>query len=319
MPDTRGEPRGRTAVFVMMRVIHVLACVCRDVRWLGAPVALLCLATGVLSGQAVPGTPAERVFNVTGVVASGLQNGTIRIAHEDIPGFMPAMTMPFYVSDPAEAAALQPGDVVEFKFTVGEQSRASAFKVLRRAVHSSSSVAAQTPPAAAAQKRLKKGDVLALPALTTQAGAPLSPSYFDEGYTVLTFVFTRCPVPEFCPLMMKRFQELGKQLDAQPDRASRTRLLVVTIDPEHDTPEVLRKYGEALGADFGRWTFVTGDPAAIGTLEKAFAVRVEPNAGSLDHTLATAVLAPGGRVVEIFRGNGWKTGEVLDALKAAGP
>src|SRR5690606_33778697 len=93
------------------------------------------------------------------------------------------------------------------------------------------------------------------------------------------------------------------------------RLLSITLDPEHDRPDVLRNYGQSLGADFDRWTFVTGGEDEVRQLARAFVVRTEPNATTLDHTLATALIGPDGRVIEIWRGNGWKPQEVLAKVK----
>lgn len=132
--------------------------------------------------------------------------------------------------------------------------------------------------------------------------------------TVVTFIFTRCPLPEFCPLMVKRFRELQAAIKDDPALREDTRLLSVTLDPGFDSPEVLHAYGTAMGADFARWRFVTGTSEAIDAVARAFAVYTERSGPTLDHTLATALVGPDGRVAEIWRGNGWKTADVLAAL-----
>lgn len=132
--------------------------------------------------------------------------------------------------------------------------------------------------------------------------------------TVVTFIFTRCPMPEFCPLISAKFKKL-QDATAADARLKDVRLVSVTLDPEHDTPAVLRDYGIAKGADFARWRFGTGTPEQVAAFTRAFAVHTEQNGPLLDHTLATALVDSGGRVVEIWRGNQWEPREVLDALK----
>jgi protein SCO1/2 len=131
--------------------------------------------------------------------------------------------------------------------------------------------------------------------------------------TAITFVFTRCPVPEFCPLMVRRFHQVQRQL-ATASAPPEVRLLSVTLDPAFDTPEVLRGYAASQGVDPARWQFATGHPQEIARLTSAFSLHVERGGILIDHTLATAVIGRDGRVVEIWRGNGWKVSEVADAL-----
>ncbi|HYD84216.1 MAG TPA: SCO family protein, partial [Opitutus sp.] len=162
--------------------------------------------------------------------------------------------------------------------------------------------------------RLRVGDAVPAFALIDQAGKPIDESELKGRHTIVTFIFTRCPVPEFCPLIARKFQALQQTL-AEAKAGDDVRLLSISIDPEHDRPPVLREYGEALGADFDRWRFATGTNEQIATLAKLFAVRTERNGGSLDHTLATALIGADGRVVEIWRGNGWKPEEVAAKVR----
>jgi protein SCO1/2 len=125
-------------------------------------------------------------------------------------------------------------------------------------------------------------------------------------------------VPEFCPLLGRKFQELQRALTQAGDHE--TRLLSITLDPEFDRPDVLRRYAESLAADPARWTFATGDAAEVQKCARQFAIYSARNdAGSIDHTLATALIDPAGRVVEIWRGNGWRPSEVVQRLPATTP
>lgn len=280
-------------------------------------VALVFTVAGDDLASAAYAANDERVFTVRGVVRGRLNDDTIRIAHQAIPDYMPAMTMPFNV-DPgarAEAAQLQPGDGVEFKFAVTETtSRAFDFRRIGPDRN-----ARETPPSspAAPVRRLREGDVVPAFALRDQFDQPLTAAALQGKRTVLTFIFTRCPVPEFCPLMSQRFQTLQQRLAEQPAAGPPVQLLSITIDPEFDTPQILHAYAESYDADPQRWRFATGTTEQITRLTRAFAVHTDDSRGVLDHTLATALIGPDGRVQTIWRGNGWKVDEVLAALGTA--
>src|SRR5687768_3236349 len=160
----------------------------------------------------VNGVAAEQIFDVTGVIRGHLEDGQIVIQHNEIPGYMPAMTMAFTLTDPREAAPLKNGDRVRFRFRVGdEKSSAESFTVTGH----------ETPPAAvksAASKssRLRAGDTVQEFALRNENDQPLTAASLRGKLTVVTFVFTRCPVPEYCPAMALRFGQLQIAILADP-------------------------------------------------------------------------------------------------------
>lgn len=169
-------------------------------------------------------------------------------------------------------------------------------------------------PAAADTKRLKKGDALPDFTLTDDTGKPFTAAELRGRLTVVTFMFSRCPVADFCPLMSKRFKELQREIET--DQSLRNvQLRGITLDPKFDTPEVLHAYASAMGADPARWRFVTGTVEEVDRLTKAFSVHVERNGALIDHTLATALVDEEGRVTDFWRGNAWTTAEVTDALR----
>jgi protein SCO1/2 len=273
-------------------------------------ICLLAFATLGLVG-CTPRQENERVFTVQGVVRGPYDPGqkSISIQHEEIPGFMPAMIMPFLV-DETDVADLRPGDRVVFEFRVGEESRATAF----RKVGVETSMP-ETPSSPRVSRRLKEGEVVPPVQLVDQDGAPFAADAFEGRLTVLSFMFTRCPVPEFCPLLATKYQNLQRALGASPDGTPAVQLLCVTLDPDHDQPAILRAYGDSLGADFSRWQFLTGERAEIENLTRLFAVRAETNGASIDHTLATALIGPRGELLEVWRGNAWKPEEVLTRVR----
>lgn len=275
----------------------------------------LLLAAGIVFAAGIA-SAAAREFTVLGTVTRPLSDGVITISHEAIPGYMPAMTMPFNVREDArgETAALQPGDRVQFQFHVGETSAAYAFKTLGRAALSGNRAARETAP----RRRLQEGDTMPAFALTDQDGTPITQEDLRGGYTLLTFVFTRCPVPDFCPRISSQFQSIQDRTKKRPQEAAKSlQLLSITIDPEFDTPPVLRRYGERYAAESKTWRFATGPTAEIDTLRRAFAVAAEKSPALLDHTLATALIDPELRIVQIWRGNRWKPDDIFAALSRA--
>jgi protein SCO1/2 len=259
-------------------------------------------------------SPGTRSYPVTGVVTAPPADGRVMVAHDDIAGFMPAMTMPFTLRPADAVPAMAVGDRVRFTLKVGETATwADGFTVVGR---DAAVTAALSGPPATPATRIRKGDRLPDVSLLTQTGAPFTTRAFEGQVTAVTFIFTRCPMPEFCPLMVKRFQQVQRAITTDP-ALREARLLAVSLDPTFDTPPVLAAYAQAMQADPDRWTFVTGSQAEISRLTRAFAVHVERNGVLLDHTLATAVIGPDGRLMEIWRGNGWKADDVVAAMRLA--
>ena len=272
-----------------------------------AAVALVAVAATVSFTRMRGAGNGIRTFEVAGVVTAALAGGRVTIAHEEVPGYMPAMTMAFAVGE--EIPALSAGDRVRFTLRVADEwSRAEAF------VLSGRDAAVPLAPSVAARVRLKKGDAVPAISLTAHDGRPFTSADVRGRLTAVTFVFTRCPLPEFCPLMVKRFQHLQREVER--DRLLRSvQLLSVTLDPAFDTPPVLDAYARAVGAVPGRWHFLTGDPAAVARLTGAFSIYSERNGVALDHTLATAVIDAEGRIAEMWRGTGWTAADVLGVLR----
>ncbi len=258
-----------------------------------------------------PAVTAPRVFTITGVVRTPLHDGQVVIEHEDVPGLMPGMTMPFIVGNETEAARLQTGDRVRFHFLIGDESRAQDFEIIGR--ETTSSAIASAPRSRV--RRLKIGDQVPAFHLIDQDGHGFSEADLAGRFTVVTFIFTRCPVPEFCPATTSKFKALQGAIATDAKLQDQANLLTVTLDPEFDRPEILRAYGEAVGADFARWHFLTGETQAAGDFARAFSVFAERKAGTLDHTLCTTLIDPRGHIVDLWRGNGWQPADVLGSLR----
>jgi protein SCO1 len=265
-------------------------------------------AGGALAWSWHDRSEAVRRFQVTGVVVAAPENGVLRIAHDDIPGYMPAMTMAFAVGE-AGSPAVAAGDRVRFSLRVAPDGvTAERIAVVGRA-------APAVTRAGGAIARLSRGDALPAISLVDEEGRRVTERDFLGRTTFVTFVYTRCPLPEFCPAITSRFKQLQAALAKDQALARKARLLSVTLDPAYDTPAVLKDYARAIGADPARWSFASGDPAEVLKVARAFSVYVEQNGAILDHTLATALVDENGQVREIWRGNGWSVNDLLAALR----
>ena len=255
---------------------------------------------------------AERHYEVRGIVRAPLsEEGKISVEHEDVQGLMPSMTMPFKPANPAEAADLKAGDGVEFTLTLGDAG--SSISKIRKIDPASVKLGAPEPVRPRTSvKRVKEGDIWPAFSLVDQNDKAINQDTFRSGFTLVDFIFTRCAVPDYCPLMTANFSEIRSALAADVD-AGKLRLLSVSFDPK-DTPDVLRQYA---GAKKAHWIFATGSLDEIDKITKAFAVRIEEEGGTYNHGLCTALIGPDGKILQIWRGNTWKPQEVIEATRTA--
>ena len=279
--------------------------------------ALLLAACGKKADQAESSTYR---YEARGLIR-GLppDHKTIDVEHEDIPGFMPSMTMPFEVRDENEIGNLKLGNAISFRLNVTQ--RDSWIDRIQRIdagqLHLPTRAPTPPPPSeTGAQARLHEGDAMPDFKLIDQDDKPATLETLRGHPFVVTFIFTRCPLPNFCPRMSQNFAELQKAIQASSDVLSSTRLLSISFDPEFDTPEVLKQYAQHAGADPATWMFAAGDPAEIHKLTKAFSIFVQPEGGTISHGLATALVDGVGKILRIWRGNGWTSAEVMLAIKS---
>ena len=256
-----------------------------------------------------------RRYPLTGVVrAVSAADRTLSVAHEAIPDLMDAMTMDFVVRDAWVLQAAEPGDRISATLVLD-----GARSWIESVVVNKADVGGTAAPGAA--PGLGPGDRLPDVSLIDQDGHAVSPATYRGHAAVYTFIYTRCPLPDYCPLMVQRLDEVARQLHAQ-GRRDDVWLIGVTLDPEFDTPEVLRAYGErtikvdGVKARFDRWALLTGDPDAIRTLAAAFLLTYETTGDEIIHGLRTVAVDADGQVLRVWRGNDWTADEVLAALPA---
>jgi protein SCO1/2 len=272
------------------------------------------LVFGAFAADPVPDAPPPppaTVYQVKGVIQEILPSGKVRIAHEAIPNYMEAMTMEFSVPEARELEGLRAGDAVSFRLLVTIER--GWIDHLRK-IAEAPAIKPVAPPRPVATVGI--GDMLPDCTLIDQAGRPLRLRDFRGKALTLTFIFTRCPMPDFCPLVSRRMKTVQQALSAK-DLATNWNLLSITIDPEYDTPERMAAYATGLGADLKHWSFATGKVKDIEALGGAFGLYVDRKALEIDHNMRTVVVDPDGRVRQIFTGNDWQDEELIDEMKRA--
>jgi protein SCO1/2 len=257
--------------------------------------------------------PPPREFEIVGhIQALAPERGEVTVKHEDIKGFMPGMTMAFKAgADVLDGK--KPGDLVTGTLVVGEEVFISKLTVTG---HRAVDPAAPLPTDGSAI--IQPGDAVKDATLVDQDGQARPFSGWRGHRLALTFVYTRCPLPEFCPLMNQHFRRVQATIAKTPALAD-VRLLSVTLDPAHDTPEVLKPYATGAGADPARWTFLTAEPAEAAKFMEQFGIIAErdpANEVQITHNLRTAVIGADGRLKTVHTGNRWAPDELVADLAA---
>jgi protein SCO1 len=238
------------------------------------------------------------------------------IKHEEIKGFMAAMTMPYKVRDAKELAALKPGDLITSTLVVvpNDAYLKDVKKVGEAPLAASPSSA---PSASAGFELLKPGEPVPDVPMVDQEGRKTSLASLKGQTVVLTFIYTQCPLPTFCPLMDRHFVTIQDRLKGDP-ALSKVHLATVSFDPVTDTPAVLKKHAAQLGADTSRWTFFTGDRDDIDRFASRFGVTIArdlTDPKNITHNLRTVIIDADGKLVKAYTGNEWTPDQILADLK----
>lgn len=257
-----------------------------------------------------PSGPEQRYELKGKVVSVDKRGSTVSIAHEEIPGYMDAMTMPFKLKDERLLKDLAEGDRVQATLVVaGLRSWLEDVVVTRETVDPSSLGKAET------WVEPKPGDEVPDFKLVDQNGKRFSFHQYRGRIVVLTFIYTRCPLPDYCPLMTDNFVEIEKALKSGPDSNPKTHLLSITLDPEYDTPKVLREYAARRSADSAQWDFATGTKDEAKQIATYFGMQYWRDGDQVIHSLRTAIVGANGKLVKLYRGNEWKPDEIVSDLR----
>ena len=282
-------------------------------RLLGFAV-LLCLA-----GQSAG---AAREYAVSGMVLSVDRARNVFIASiQEIPGFMRAMTMPFDVRQQKDLDGLVPGAAVEFTLVVDERtSHAERIRIVRYQSVEQDPLAADrlrllTRLAGAGRQRvLAVGERVPDFRLIDQKGQPVVLSAFRGKVVAINFIYTSCPLPNFCLRIANNFGVLQKRFTSRL-RADLV-LLTVTFDPVHDTPAVLAGYARRWDANPDNWHFLTGSPDDVKRVCHLFGVDFFPDEGLMNHSLHTAIIDVRGTLVANIEGNRFTADQLGDLVNA---
>jgi protein SCO1 len=277
----------------------------------------LCAA---LASAACSKAPDQRTYTLQGQVQSlEIPRKLVTVKHEEIKGFMPAMTMPYEVADAKALDGLAPGDLINAKLVVfSNGAHLVEIKKVGTAPLEKPPAEAPNPPSASSGfELLKPGEAVPDGRFVDQDAKVRSFGSFKGSPVAMTFIYTRCPLPTFCPLMDRHFVSLQKSLAADPALTG-VKLVTVSFDPVTDSPAVLKKHAASLGADPARWTFLTGDRDDVDQFAARFGVSVSRalnDARDITHNLRTAIIGADGKLVKVYTGNDWSPEQVLADLK----
>ena len=260
-------------------------------------------------------TANEKRYDLKGkVVAVEPDKHLVTIAHGDIKDYMPGMTMPFTDPNDSDFQILAVGDEITATLVIdGSHSWLDQVIITKESPDSSATTGIT---------EAKAGDEVPDYALVNQDGKELRIHNYRGKALLLTFIYTRCPLPEYCTLMSNNFEEIDSQLKQQPEVYEKTHLLSISIDPDYDTPKVLRSYGAAhterySDETFSHWEFASGTKDQVKGIAQFFGLRYFAENDQIIHGLRTVIIAPDGKVSKVYRGNDWKPDEVVKDLQTA--
>jgi protein SCO1/2 len=269
---------------------------------------------------------ATKTFHIRGkVVATDPSTGQISLDGEAVPGFMEAMVMPYKLANPTILSELHPGDRITADL-LADQIGSDAAEGYRNVRLDHIVVIAQAKPDYKPTTQFhvpQAGDVVPNFALLNQSDKLIHLDDFKGKVVLMTFIYTRCPVADFCPRMSRNFATVNQQLAADPALSAKTHLISVSFDPTYDTPKVLRSYGGAYTGlytqeKFQHWDFAAPPVSELPQVTQFFDVGVTPGESkTLTHSLSTVIIGKDGKVVVWYPGNEWEPSDALSVVKTA--
>jgi protein SCO1/2 len=286
-------------------------------------IALVCVSTIVACHHTK--TPGTKRYHFTGrIISLDTQAGSALIDGDNIPGFMDPMAMSYKIKPPSTLRQLEPGDTVSADVVVTETNPKDENAEPDYWLEDVKVTAHPKAPPAKGSSSMHipvPGEDVPDFAFTNQDGQHISLAQYRGKIVFVTFIYTRCPFPDFCPRMSGNFNEIYKQLATNPSLAHAD-LLSISFDPEHDTPKVLRDYGFSVAhshdnALFRRWQFAVPSAADLPKITDFFALTVKAEGGLLTHNLSTAVIGPDTKLVTWYHGGDWQVSDLIKDAAAA--
>jgi protein SCO1/2 len=275
-----------------------------------AIVVLICAGFGA-GCQSAP----EKHYPIQGeVISTDPAKKLITVKHGDIPGLMPAMTMAYQVAEPKQIETLQPGDKISADLVVSEsKGRLEKIVVVGKGDGKGSPGTTQHIP--------EKGDAVPDIALVNQDGKVVHFSNYRGKVLLVTFIYTRCPLPDFCPRMNENFRAVQKLLQEMPGATDRAEFLSISFDPEHDTPAVLKHYASlykksVAGEKSFDWQFAVPAAKDLPELAQFFGLVYQPGQAEIVHSLSTTVIGTDGKVETWYSDNDWTPADAAQAISS---
>lgn len=286
---------------------------------LGLCIAALALGvSGCKKAAEPPAQPQAKRYHLVGkVISINQQQASIMVDGQEIVGFMSAMAMPYSVRDTKLLAPLAPGDEITADVVVDDSGAYLENIVVTKKASGKGPTGTTYPP--------KPGDKVPDFALTNQDGKRIHLSSYQGDVLLVTFIYTRCPFPDYCPLVSRNFSKIYASLRKDKSLGPRIRLLSVSFDPEHDTPVALRKYAGTFrattgGDPFDRWQFAVVPRKDLVHVANFFGLYYSSDGGQIAHSLSTTVISPDGTVYKWYSDNDWKPDDLIaDATQALQP
>jgi protein SCO1/2 len=265
-------------------------------------------------------TAARASFHIRGKVVS-TDAAHVTLAGEAVPGFMEAMTMPYKLKDPIVATELHPGDTITATILADKDDGNYSNVRLDNIV-----VVGQARPdyKPAVQYHVPKaGDAVPDFKLLNQSDRIIHLSQFKGKVLLVTFIYTRCTLSDYCPRMSRNFAEIDHALAADPALYKQSHLLSISFDPKYDTPKVLRSYGGAYTGRYTKekflhWDFAAPPEKELPDITQYFDVGITPgDSKSLTHSLSTVLIGKDGKVIAWYPTNEWKPADIVAQIKQA--
>jgi protein SCO1/2 len=277
------------------------------------------LTLGSVKSAGLPdvGKNGARMFVAKGVVR-GIDSveRTITISHEAVSNYMEAMTMPFKVRDAGELTGLHPGDEVSFRLHVTQtESWVDQIKKIGIGAPVSNAPAFNV---GTAPQPVRGRNPLWYYQFTNELGQTVSLSDFHGQALAITFIYTRCPLPDYCPRLSRNFQAASQKLDSLAGAPTNWHFLSVSFDSQFDTPVVLKAYGDSYQYDPAHWSFLTGPPDKIAELARLSGVHYESYGGFINHNFRTLIVDGHGHLQTVFPISGDLSDSIVaEMIKAA--
>jgi len=279
------------------------------VNWIMAAIVALAAGTTGCQRQA-------QQYELNGqILAVDPTRQELTIKHQDIPGFMPGMTMAFKVFEPRLMDGRTPGELVTATLVV---KGTAAY--LRNLSRTGFAPVVEAHAVTRVIDLLEPGEPLRDATLLDETGTHRRLADWHGRILAVAFVYTRCPLANFCPLMDRHFAAVQEQVQADVALRDRVRLVSVSIDPEHDRPDVLAQHAARLGADRAVWQFLTGDREEVEAFASQFGVSVMREGTAADdivHNLRTAIIDGEGKLITSLNGSEWSPADLVAEIRRA--